>query len=62
MPRERWTVDGYDLTQGTDRDVEYRAGLYRSPAAEGEDGEVSNRTGRIWRPKTHGPGTFTLGM
>jgi hypothetical protein len=62
MGRESWTVDGWTLTQGLVRDLEYRAGLYRTPAAEGADGNVSNRTGRIWRPKTHGPGSFVLAM
>lgn len=62
MARERWTVDGYEITEGVVRDVEYRAGLYRTPQVDGTDGEVSNRTGRLWRPKVHGPGSFTLAV
>jgi hypothetical protein len=62
VSRERWLVDDWELTQGYDRDVEYRRGLYRTPAAEGEDANVANRTGRLWRPKVHGPGSFVLAL
>lgn len=62
MARETWHIDGWELTQGIVRDLEYRAGLYRTPAVDGTDSNVSNRTGRLWRPKTHGPGQFTLAV
>ena len=62
MARETWTVDGYTLTQGTYRDVEYRAGLYGTPEPVGANATVANRTGEVWRPKRHGPGAFTLNL
>jgi hypothetical protein len=60
--REFWTADGWTITEGLVRDVEYRAGLYKTPGAVGEDADVSNRTGNLWRPKVHGPGSFVLNI
>ncbi|MGW3181648.1 hypothetical protein ACWDD9_20470 [Kitasatospora sp. NPDC001119] len=62
MARERWLVDGYDLTDGLVRDVEYRAGLTGTPAVIGANATVPNKTGELWRPKHHGPGKFTLAL
>ncbi|MFJ6770163.1 hypothetical protein ACIQOV_04145, partial [Kitasatospora sp. NPDC091257] len=62
MARERWLVDGYDLTDGLVRDVEYRAGLTGTPAVVGANATVPNKIGELWRPKHHGPGKFTLAL
>ncbi|QKW22295.1 hypothetical protein HUT16_27340 [Kitasatospora sp. NA04385] len=62
MAFERWLVDGYDLTDGLVRDVEYRAGLTATPAVVGANATVPNRIGELWRPKHHGPGKFTLAL
>lgn len=62
MARERWYVDGYEITQGDTLDVEYRTGLLGTPGLRGENPEVANRTGTVWRPKKHGAGSFTLAM
>jgi hypothetical protein len=62
MAREKWSVDGWDLTLGPDLDVELRAGLYGTPDPVGNNGTVAGRTGEVWRPKTHGPGRFVLNM
>ncbi|MCC9309138.1 hypothetical protein LN042_18965 [Kitasatospora sp. RB6PN24] len=62
MARERWLVDGWELTDGLVRDVEYRAGLNTTPAVVGANAAVPNRIGELWRPKHHGPGKFTLAM
>jgi hypothetical protein len=58
--RERWYADGWEFTEGDIRDVEYRSGQLISPAKRGGNATVSNRTGEVWRPKKHGPGSFTL--
>jgi hypothetical protein len=58
--RERWLADGWEFTEGDVRDVEYRDGQLGTPAMRGSNAEVANRTGEVWRPKLHGPGTFTL--
>jgi hypothetical protein len=58
--RERWTVDGYELTEGDIRDVEYRSGQLGTPATRGENATIAHRTGRLWRPKVHDTGAFTL--
>jgi len=44
------------------RGWEYRAGTDQVAAPVGTNGVVPNRRGEIWRPKTLGPGTFSLGM
>ncbi|MEV7926096.1 hypothetical protein [Kitasatospora sp. NPDC088779] len=62
MARERWLVDGYDLTDGLVRDVEYRAGLTATPVVVGANATVPNRIGELWRPKHFGPGKFTLAL
>ncbi|MFJ8043788.1 hypothetical protein ACIRBX_25130 [Kitasatospora sp. NPDC096147] len=62
MARERWLVDGYELTEGLVRDVEYRAGLIATPPVIGANATVPNRVGELWRPKHHGPGKFTLAL
>lgn len=58
--RERWFADDWEFTEGDIRDVEYRSGQLGIPAARGSNAAVPNRTGEVWRPKIHGPGTFTL--
>ena len=58
--RERWFADDYELTDGDVMDVEYRDGTLVTPAARGSNVVVNNRTGEQWRPKRHGPCTFTL--
>lgn len=62
MAREQWFIDGYELTQGTVRDVEYRTGLYGTPAPVGDNLTVPGVTGERWVPKVHGPGAFTLAL
>lgn len=58
--RERWFADGWEFTEGDIRDVEYRSGQLGAPAMRGSNAVVANRTGEQWRPKVHGPGSFTL--
>ncbi len=58
--RERWSVDGYELTEGAVRDVEYRSGQLGTPALRGDNATVAHRTGTLWRPKVHEAGAFTL--
>lgn len=60
MIRERWFADAWEFTEGDIRDVEYRSGQLGTPAMRGNNAEVANRTGEVWRPKVHGPGSFTL--
>lgn len=60
MARERWLIDGWELTEGSYRDVESRDGLYATPAFVGANVSVANRRGTVWRPKTLGEGRFTL--
>jgi hypothetical protein len=60
--RERWFIDGYELTQGNTLDVEKRDGLLTTPALIGDNATVPNRTGLVWRPKKHGQGVFTLNI
>lgn len=62
MTTERWLADGWDLEQAGVRGWEYRDGTDQIAAAVGANGAVPNRTGEIWRPKTLGPGMFTLGI
>lgn len=61
MP-EQWLADGYDITQGDLRNVEYRSGLYTTPAAVGENRNIPGLTGARWRRKTHGQGGFVLNV
>jgi len=42
---ETWSVDGYQLTSGTTRQVETRDGLYRTAAMRGSDTSVYGRHG-----------------
>lgn len=58
--RERWTFDSWELTNGSVRDLETREGLYGTPSPVGANATVAGRHGEVWRPKTYGPGTFTL--
>jgi len=62
MARERYLVDGFDLTEGVVRDVELREGLNATAGLIGENGVVPNRSGEVWRPKRRGPSSFTLNM
>lgn len=59
---EKWVVDGWDLALSGARGWEYREGTDMVAAAIGSNGSVPNRRGEIWRPKTLGPGGFTLGL
>jgi hypothetical protein len=58
--RETWTFDGWNLTDGSVRDLETRDGLYATPNMVGANAVVAGRHGEVWRPKTYGPGTFTV--
>jgi hypothetical protein len=60
--RERWLVDGYELTDGAVRDVETRDGLYASAPVVGGNAVIPHRTGEVWRRKVHGPGGFSLNL
>lgn len=60
MARERWLIDGWELTEGLYRDVETREGMDATPSLVGENAAVANRRGSLWRPKTLGEGRFTL--
>lgn len=58
--RERWLIDGWELTQGLVRDVQTRGGLYGAAAMVGANVNVPNRRGDRWRPKVYGPSVFIL--
>lgn len=60
--REDWYADNWLLTDGWVRDVEYRSGLYRAPGKRGDNPEVANRRGLVWRPKQGDVGSFTLNL
>lgn len=60
--REDWYADAWLLTDGWVRDVEYRAGLYRAAGKKGDNPEVANRRGLLWRPKQGDVGGFTLNV
>lgn len=60
--RERWYADAWEFTEGDIRDVEYRTGQLGAPALRGGNAEVANRPGEVWRPKLHGPGSFSLSV
>lgn len=62
MARERWLVDGYELTLGAGLEVEYRAGLYAPPGPVGDNPRFPGVTGVMWVPKVHGPGHFVLSI
>lgn len=62
MAIEQWFADGYDLTQGVNRNVELRDGLYDSPAVVGANRQIAGRTGQRWRKKVHGAGGFTINL
>jgi hypothetical protein len=59
---ESWKADGWALESVGVRGWEYRSGTDGVAAPVGVNGSVPNRRGEIWRPKTLGPGMFTLGM
>lgn len=59
---EKWTADGWNLEAAGVRGWEYRAGTDRVAAPVGSNGQVPNRRGELWRAKTLGAGSFTLGM
>ncbi len=60
--RERWYADGWELTHGVVRDVEYRDGLYRSAPLSGENVEIGGMDGELWTPKRFGAGSFLLNL
>lgn len=60
--REDWWADAWQVTDGQVRDVEYRAGLYRVPGKKGDNPDVANRRGLLWRPKPGDIGGFTLNV
>lgn len=60
MARESLTINGYDLMDGTYRDVEVFT--TRTPAPIGENPTVTGRTGSIPRRKRHGQGGFRVNL
>lgn len=60
MARERFLLDGWELTEGTVRDWAYRGGTDSATAPVGANASVANRAGEIWRPKAAGAGQFSL--
>lgn len=61
--RERWYFDGWELTVGGGiRDWESRDGTDVVGAFVGDNHTVANRSGEMWRPKTMGPGEFTINV
>lgn len=59
---ESWKADGWAMESVGVRGWEYRSGTDQVAAPVGTNGVVPNRRGEIWRPKTLGPGQFSLGM
>lgn len=60
MARERWFIDGLEVTDGLVHDVETFDGLFGSPPLEGTNVAVAGRDGQVWTPKRFGAGSFTL--
>jgi hypothetical protein len=60
VARERYVIDGYDVTEGNVRDVETREGLATEPDLRGDDQEIANSIGDVFVPKVYGPGRFTM--
>jgi hypothetical protein len=60
--RERWFIDDFELTQGYVREVEYRQGLYTTAELQGDNGQVPQRAGEVWRPKRRGAVGFAVNM
>lgn len=61
--REAWSVDGYVLTDGLVRDVEYRDGTNATPPTRGDFASVAGAHGGLDRGRVKfGPGSFTLNM
>jgi len=60
--RERIWFDGWELTEGTVRHWETRDGTDEVAAMLGDNLNVANRSGEVWRPKLVGPGKFTVNL
>lgn len=60
MARESLTIRGYNLMEGTYRDVEVVT--FRPAVTQEDNPTVSGRTGSIWRRKHHGAGGFAVNM
>jgi hypothetical protein len=62
MARERWDIDGYEITNGYLRDLEVREGLYATAGPVGTNPVVPYRSGELWRPKVSGASGFVLNL
>lgn len=60
MARESLVINTLDLMDGQDWDVDEFT--INTPATVGENPTVPGRAGSIFRPKKHGPGSFTVSM
>lgn len=61
--KERWTFDGWELTYGNGiRDWESYDGTDGIAPFVGDNATTANRSAELWRPKTIGPGKFTIAL
>ncbi len=60
--RELWYADGYLLTNCGVQDITYGSAIYSSAAKRGDNTQIAQRNGSIWRPKMYEAATFTLNM
>lgn len=62
MARERWIIDNLEITEGLVRDWEVREGTDEFAGLVGQDVDIPNRDGQLWRPRTLPAATFTLNL
>lgn len=60
MAKTRWFLRGWELTTGSVRDVESRAGWESLSPGQGENVTIPNRGGYVFRPKRISAGKFSL--
>ncbi len=58
--RQRWFIDGYEITEGVVRDVETFEGQFTSPTILTTDLNIPGRDGEVPGPGRLSPGGFTL--
>jgi hypothetical protein len=62
MAREKWVIDGFDITNGWVLDVEMREGLYATSAFNGSNATIPGSTGELWHAKARGASGFVLNV
>ena len=63
--RERWLFDGWELTTGDGTGIrawESFDGVDGVSAFTGSNVTTANRSAELWRPKSLGPGKFTIAL